>query len=99
MTKGQQAMALAMIYPEPNRTGRKDPVKIFNGSDPTASERVMLSQARTILRHSKELAEDVLTRGTHFDVAMKQVREGEQARKAHDQPIGCAAHSAALPPV
>jgi hypothetical protein len=48
------------------------------------SEQVLLSQARTILRHSAELAQDVLRRGTHFDVALKTVHAESQARKAHD---------------
>jgi hypothetical protein len=69
-------MALAMIYPEPYTRNQK--IKTLEHS-----ERQLLSQARTILRHSIELAQDVLHRGTHFDVALRQVREAEQARKAH----------------
>jgi DNA-binding transcriptional regulator YiaG len=61
LSKSQQAMALAMIYPEPYTRNQK--IKT--------------------LRHSIELAQDVLHRGTHFDVALRQVREAEQARKAH----------------
>jgi ParB-like nuclease domain len=76
LSKGQQAMALAMIYPD-----GKQGVKSLNIS---RSEQVLLSQARTILRHSTELAQDVLRRGTHFDVALKTVLAETQARKAHD---------------
>jgi hypothetical protein len=76
LSKGQQAMAMAMIYPE----GKRD-VKALNIS---RSEQVLLSQARTILRHSAELAEDVLHRGEHFDVALKQVRADAQKRQGHD---------------
>jgi hypothetical protein len=79
LSKGQQAMALAMIYPDAE-IGR--PQKGKSLSLPK-SERVMLSQARTILRHSGDLAQDVLVRGTHFDVALKQVREAEQNRRSH----------------
>ena len=44
----------------------------------------MLSQARAILRHSTEMAQDVLTRGLHFDEALKQVQGETRSRKAHD---------------
>jgi hypothetical protein len=89
LNKSQQAMALAMIYPEPNKSGKADPFKNLNGSD-----RVMLSQARTILRNSQELAYDVLHRGMHFDVALREVREAEQNRKSHrDQSLRLARSS------
>jgi hypothetical protein len=51
------AMALAMIYPEPAKGG-KGSIKNLDRSIST-----LLTQARTILRHSIELAQDVLTRG------------------------------------
>jgi hypothetical protein len=44
----------------------------------------MLSQARAILRHSTELAQDVLHRGEHFDVALKKVQAETQNRRGHD---------------
>jgi len=48
LTAGQKAMARAIMYPEPNPAGRAGGiVKGLNNSD-----RVMLSQARAILRWS-----------------------------------------------
>jgi hypothetical protein len=84
LTKAQQAIALAMIYPEPNTTGMADPVKFLNGVDNIGSMRVMLSQARAILRHSAELAQDVLHRRRYFDDALKQAKQAEQSSKSHD---------------
>ncbi len=57
MTKGQQAMAVAMIYPEAEKGGRgKKSVKItefkFDAS--------YLSHARTVLRHEPDLASLVI---------------------------------------
>jgi hypothetical protein len=56
MTKGQRAMAVAKIYPEPEKGGRgKNDLKIkeLNNS--------YISQARTVLKHLPEMAELVLT--------------------------------------
>ena len=59
MTKGQRAMAIAMIYPEPEKGGRgKKSVRITEfGFDPS-----YLSHARTVLRYSVDgdFAKDVL---------------------------------------
>lgn len=81
LSKGQQAMALAMIYPEPTPGKRSDARRVLESQRLSDA---LFSQARAILRHSAEMAQDVLTRGTHFDVALKLVREGEQRRRAHD---------------
>jgi hypothetical protein len=72
MTKSQQAVARAIIYPEPNKTGKAgpEPLKNLDGS-----ERQMLSQARSIVRWSRELAQDVLAGRKAFDEALKQVNK------------------------
>jgi hypothetical protein len=74
LSMGQQAMALAMIYPEGKRG-----VKTL---DISRSEQTLLYQARKILRHSVELAQDVLHRGTHFDVALRAVRGRRRCGRA-----------------
>src|SRR4051812_49359088 len=87
LSKGQQAMALAMIYPEPEKGGRGKLSGIADGLANGISKgqaHNLLSQARTILRHSKELAQDVLHRGEHFDVALKKVQAETQKRQGHD---------------
>lgn len=70
-------MMLAMIYPDPAKGGRGKTLKFLEGFENKASAQTMLGQARQILRHSVELAQDVLHRGTHFDLALKQVRGSE----------------------
>ena len=83
LSKTQQAMALAMIYPEAERgRGKIDPARKSQVTCGFTSE--LLRQACIILRHSTELAQDVLHRGTHFDVAMKQVQAETQKRQGHD---------------
>lgn len=84
LSKGQQAMALAMIYPEAKRGRPGGNVKNIKISELDNSERVLLSQARTILRHSRELAEGILHGGIHFDVAWKQVKEETHKRLGRD---------------
>ena len=44
----------------------------------------LVSHARAILRHSSELAQDVLKRGEHFDVALKQAHAEETKRRTYD---------------
>jgi hypothetical protein len=73
LSKGQQAMALAMIYPEPGRGGRGNTggAKAARNIGGFSDER--LRQARSILRHSHALAGDVLAARTTFDIALAQV--------------------------
>src|SRR4051812_24930605 len=75
--RGQKAMALAMIYPEPGKRG----VKTLNTS---RSDQVMLSNARAVLRHSRALAEDVLADRTKFDAALDQVNRHREASLSTD---------------
>jgi hypothetical protein len=59
LTKGQQAMALAMIYPEAERgRGKKDPARKSPDSGGITQQR--LSDARTVLHYSEALAKDVI---------------------------------------
>jgi hypothetical protein len=55
MTAGQRAMAVAMIHPEPEKGGRG---KRLNYS--TDFDKGYLSQARTVLRLDRPLADAVL---------------------------------------
>lgn len=57
LTKGQRAMALAMIYPEPERGGRKDRGSIAREMG-LSGERLRI--ARIVLREAPELAKHVL---------------------------------------
>jgi hypothetical protein len=77
LTKGQQAMALAMIYPEPEKGGRgKKKERVEETSTLFSAKR--LSQARAVLLHSRSLAESVVKGSISLDDALKQVEELKQ---------------------
>ena len=63
MTKGQLAMAAAIIYPEPEKGGRnkKSGTAKLAGSGGFTHQRV--SQARVVLKHTPDNAALVLFRG------------------------------------
>jgi hypothetical protein len=72
LTKGQRAIVLAMIYPEPTaykRGGNSLETKELGFSA------ARLSQARAVLRHSRELAEAVLAGVSSFDYALSVAQE------------------------
>jgi hypothetical protein len=77
LNKGQQAIALAMIYPEPEKGGRGNKAKNLLGTEGFSAAR--LSQARSVLRHSRALAEDVLATRKSLDAALKKVEEDREA--------------------
>jgi hypothetical protein len=84
LTKGQQAMALALIYPEPKRgRGKKDEARKV--LETRAFSRQRLEQARSILRHSRALAEDVVAKRTSLDEALKTVESECRAGQSIDQ--------------
>jgi ParB/Sulfiredoxin domain len=80
LTKGQQAMAYAMLYPELKKGGRGK--KLLSGLTVSASERVMISRARKVLRHSREMAERIMAGTIFLDGAIETVdREQAQSKK------------------
>jgi hypothetical protein len=81
LSKGQQAMAMALIYPDADKRGRGNKGKSSGTADFSATR---LKQARTVLRHSRALAEDVLAARTTFDVALAQVEEERRASLSVD---------------
>jgi len=74
LTKGQQAMALAFVYPE-SAQGKKDKA-LPNFIGKFSSER--LRQARTVLHYSRKLAEAVVAGTTPLNEAIETVRQQEQ---------------------
>jgi hypothetical protein len=80
LTKGQQAVALAMIYPEPHSHPRGK----MKGLETKQFDRSRLSQARAVLHHSRALAEDVLGHRTSLDQALKTVEEERRASQSTD---------------
>lgn len=87
LTKGQQAMALAMIYPETT------PGKRTQGSATTLSvsnkvSTARLSQARLVLRHSAdELVPLVLSGAISFDKALAEIQQRQQAAQSEDEKL------------
>jgi hypothetical protein len=76
LTKGQQAMAFAFIYPEGEKGGRGK--KSERVVETTTLSRSRITQARYVLRHSPKLAEAVLKGTTKLDDALSIVREEER---------------------
>jgi hypothetical protein len=81
LNKGQQAVALAMIYPEPGKGGRGKKQSLVETVRVSASR---LTQARAILHHSRALAEDVLAHRTSLDKALATVEEERRAGQSID---------------
>jgi hypothetical protein len=69
--KGEKAMALAMLYPEPGKGGRGNKGK---SSETEGFSSTRLSNARTVLRHSPALAIAVRDGVTKLDEALAQVK-------------------------
>ena len=80
LTVGQRAMAMAMIYPVPEKGGRGK-----NRKKTLPFSKMRLSQARTVLRHSQALAEDVVAKRTSLDEALKTVEAEQRAGQSIDE--------------
>jgi len=77
LTKGQQAMALTMIYPEPEKGGRgKKKERVEETSTVFSAER--LQEARSVLQDARDLAESVVKGSISLDEALAQVEERKQ---------------------
>jgi hypothetical protein len=81
LTKGQQAMALAFIYPEAEKGGRGHSKERVEETSILYSTK-RLQQARSILKHSRALAEDVLALRKAFDEALKTVADERAASQS-----------------
>ncbi len=71
LTKGQQAMALAFLYPEPEKGGRGKKSEAINSAESAGFSARRLNEARSILRYSRELAECVLEGLVSFDKTLE----------------------------
>ena len=78
LNKGQQAIALAMIYPEPGKGGRGKTSEANTAAKRGGFSADRLSDARSVLKHSRALAEAVLAHRTSLDKALETV-ERERA--------------------
>jgi hypothetical protein len=69
LKQGQRAIALAMLYPDPARgRGKTDPGK--KGAESASFSYRRLAEARSVLRHSLALAEEVINDRTPLDKAL-----------------------------
>jgi hypothetical protein len=60
LTKGQQAMAVALIFPEGDERGRGKKGKTTKSAEAADFSATRLRQARAVLHHSRPLAQSVL---------------------------------------
>ena len=80
LTKGQRAMAVAMIYPKPERgRGKKDPAK---GTEQVSYSRVKV--ARTVLQYAPDLADNVLSGAESLDAAYKTAGDRKTAASSEE---------------
>ncbi len=73
MTKGQRAMAVAKIYPDPEKGGRGKTVRL-----PDGLSKQRISEARTVLQYAPDLADNVLAGSDSLDDAYKTARERKE---------------------
>ncbi len=77
MTKGQRAMAVAMIYPEPEKGGRGK--KGAGSGEFSGLSHQRISEARTVLRHEPDLASLVLNGSEKLDAAYTTAKSRRDA--------------------
>jgi hypothetical protein len=81
LTKGQQAMAMAMVYPDGGKGGRG---KKGNPAETAGFSERRLRQARTVLAHSSDLAQAVLAGSKFLDAAYDEARKAKRQLDAKD---------------
>ncbi len=74
LSKGQQAIALAFIYPDEGERGRGKKSDVIKCAEAADFSRRRLEQARSILRHSRSLAEQVIAGNEKFEKALETVQ-------------------------
>jgi hypothetical protein len=83
LTKGQQAMAVAMIYPMPEKGGKGKRSRIQEGLDePRKTFQNRLSRARIVFAYSPDLAQAVLAGAKFLDAAYDEARTAKQLSDA-----------------
>ena len=79
MTKGQRAMAVAMIYPGGSGKGANPKNLGFSGE--------YLRNARTVLEHAPDLAGNVLSGAASLDAAYKDALATKNAAATEDEQL------------
>jgi ParB-like chromosome segregation protein Spo0J len=87
LTKGQRAIGLAFLYPEPEKGGRGKKSKAINSAETAGFSSRRLNEARTVLRHSRELALAVRDGTMALDEALEIVKKAKQAIESDETQI------------
>ena len=84
MTKGQKAMAVAMIYPDAEHGGARDK-GVSSLKNKLEFNKGYISQARTILKYAIDLSENVLSGSKPLSEAYKKALERKMAAEKGDE--------------
>jgi hypothetical protein len=84
LNKGQQAMALAMLYPEPEKGGRGKKSRALNSTVSVGFSATRLNQAREVLRHRRDLAEQVVRGTLMLDEALQEVHQQQGITRSRE---------------
>jgi len=87
LSKGQQAMALAIMYPEPEKTAPGKRASTTTLLETKSVSHARLSQARAVLHQSPELAEEVLGGSLSLDDALTKVTQENAQRQSRETKI------------
>jgi hypothetical protein len=87
LTKGQRAMAVAMIYPEPEKGGRGKRAQNRAGFDERPGDRNLLGQARTVLAVLPELAAQVRDGTTTLSEGYAKAQLEHKATEGAEQSV------------
>lgn len=85
LTKGQQAMAMAMIYPEPDGRGRGKKGQSAKLALSANFSLTRITQARSVLHYSPELAQSVLGGTTPLNEALAKVQDEQNRARSTEQ--------------
>jgi ParB-like chromosome segregation protein Spo0J len=78
LNKGQQAMAVAKIYPEATEKGGRGKTSVFN----TDVSKEYITKARAVLRYAPDLAESVLSGSVALNDAYQQAQDRKRASES-----------------
>ncbi len=85
LNSGQRAMAYALMYP-PGGAGRGKSLKIYNELGHAAPTfKVLVSHARTVLRDSRALAEEVMSGAKFLDTAYQIAKAKLDANRGEEE--------------
>ena len=84
LTKGQKAMALAMIYPDPDERGRGKKSAAIKSAEASGFTSRRLNQAREVLRYSRPMAEGVRDGTPTLDEALAKVKQEQQFQQSDE---------------